>query len=156
MWTLRKARTSLEADNVRVVDMVMSPADVEELDLTVDGVDRFYFGGPQEAGTDGGKVWGARVITSPALATRTAIMGDLKQAVAMFTDGSAKVDVDPRPRPTRTAPGSVVRSGPRWASSPPTRCASSTSSRSSVELGYTSPGRPIPESRFYLESRDNC
>jgi HK97 family phage major capsid protein len=83
--TLRYARTELELENVQAKDIVMNPNDVQALDLTLDDVAQFYFGGPIQASEDGTRVWSARVISSPVIAEGTAVMGDLAQAITVIT-----------------------------------------------------------------------
>jgi HK97 family phage major capsid protein len=93
--TLREARTALELDNVEARDLVLNPNDVESLDLTQDDVAQFYYGGPLTANADGSSVWSARIISSPAIAEGTAIMGDLRRAVSVFQRGQVQLAVDP-------------------------------------------------------------
>ena len=70
----------------------MNPADVEDLDLTVDDVAQYYYGGPIQATADGSAVWSARVISSPAIAEGTAVMGDLAKAITVI--GSCMSDCE--------------------------------------------------------------
>ena len=96
--TIRKARTALLAANVDPsrIDLVMAPADVETLDLTTvtGGAYLFQGEGPVDANQD--RLWGMRIIESPALAAGFAIAGDFGAAVKVFTTPQGvSVQADP-------------------------------------------------------------
>lgn len=79
--TLRKAKTK-----VRLIGRsepntyVLNPEDVERIDLTVDGEDRFYFGGPAAAGRVA-TLWGLPVIETDALPAGVGYVGDWRKAI---------------------------------------------------------------------------
>jgi HK97 family phage major capsid protein len=60
--TTRKARTKVEVDGLaRPTAYSMNPRDWEEIELTKDGMDRYYYGGPSILGNP--RLWGLPVVT---------------------------------------------------------------------------------------------
>lgn len=60
--TTRKARTKVEVDGLaRPSAYSMNPRDWEEIELTKDGMDRYYYGGPSILGNP--RLWGLPVVT---------------------------------------------------------------------------------------------
>jgi HK97 family phage major capsid protein len=58
---------------------LMNPYDWETVELTKDGQNRYYFGGPTALGMK--TIWGLPVVESEAVLQGTFYTGDLKQAV---------------------------------------------------------------------------
>ena len=78
--TTRKARTKVMTEgNARPTAYVMNPVDWETLDLTMDGENRFYFGGPSEMGTP--RLWGIPVVESEAVTAGYSLVADWRLAV---------------------------------------------------------------------------
>ena len=67
--------------------VAVSLEDGEALDLTVDGINRFYFAGPKETGAS--PVWSVRAIVNDAVPTGTAVMGNASSALRRYVNGSA-------------------------------------------------------------------
>lgn len=60
--TTRKARTKVEVDGLaRPTAYSMNPRDWESIELTKDGMDRYYYGGPSILGNP--RLWGLPVVT---------------------------------------------------------------------------------------------
>ena len=60
--TTRKARTKVEVDGLaRPTAYSMNPRDWESIELTKDGMDRYYYGGPSVIGNP--RLWGLPVVT---------------------------------------------------------------------------------------------
>lgn len=60
--TTRKARTKVEVDGLaRPTAYSMNPRDWEAIELTKDGMDRYYYGGPSVLGNP--RLWGLPVVT---------------------------------------------------------------------------------------------
>lgn len=80
LTTTRKARTqAMVVGRARSTGFLMNPYDWEELDLTKDAENRYYFGGPLSMGTK--TLWGLPVIESEVIPIGTAYTGDLRQMV---------------------------------------------------------------------------
>lgn len=80
LTTARKARTkALITGRARSTGFLMNPLDWEAFDLTKDGENRYYFGGPLAMGTK--MLWGLPVIESEVIPQGTFYTGDLKQMV---------------------------------------------------------------------------
>jgi HK97 family phage major capsid protein len=73
---ITKART---VGRVNPSAVVLNPADAERIDLTKDGNDRYYFGGPQAITNR--TLWGVPVVESEAQAAGTGLLGDFSKAV---------------------------------------------------------------------------
>lgn len=73
---ITKART---VGRVNPSAILLNPADAEAIDLTKDGNDRYYFGGPQAITNR--TLWGVPVIESEAQASGTGLLGDFSKAV---------------------------------------------------------------------------
>jgi HK97 family phage major capsid protein len=79
--TLRKAKTKVRTIGRSVPNAyVLNPEDVERIDLTVDGMNRFYFGGPVQAGGTP-PLWGLPVVESEAVPPGTGYVGDWRKAI---------------------------------------------------------------------------
>jgi len=75
--TTRKARTKVEVIGLaNPTAYVMSPYDWENIELTKDGMDRYYYGGPSILGNP--RLWGLPVVTSFKAIPGTAYVGDFK------------------------------------------------------------------------------
>lgn len=80
LTTARKARTkAMIVGRARSTGFLLNPLDWEEFDLTKDGENRYYFGGPLAMGTK--TLWGLPVIESEVIPQGTFYTGDLKQMV---------------------------------------------------------------------------
>lgn len=80
LTTARKARTKARiVGRARSTGFLLNPYDWEELDLTKDAENRYYFGGPLAMGTK--MLWGLPVIESEVIPEGTFYTGDLKQMV---------------------------------------------------------------------------
>lgn len=80
LTTARKARTAaLITGRARSTGFLLNPYDWEELDLTKDAENRYYFGGPLSMGTK--MLWGLPVIESEVIPQGTFYTGDLRQMV---------------------------------------------------------------------------
>jgi HK97 family phage major capsid protein len=80
LTTARKARTAaLITGRARSTGFLLNPYDWEELDLTKDAENRYYFGGPLSMGTK--MLWGLPVIESEVVPQGTFYTGDLRQMV---------------------------------------------------------------------------
>jgi HK97 family phage major capsid protein len=80
LTTARKARTAaMIQGRARSTAFLLNPLDWEELDLTKDAENRYYFGGPLAMGTK--MLWGLPVIESEVIPEGTFYTGDLKQLV---------------------------------------------------------------------------
>lgn len=78
LTTTRKARTAaMITGRERSTGYLMNPYDWEALDLTKDGENRYYFGGPLSLGTK--MLWGLPVIESEVIPQGTAYTGNLKR-----------------------------------------------------------------------------
>lgn len=78
--TARKARTRARINGrARSTGFLLNPLDFEELDLTKDGENRYYWGGPLAMGAK--VLWGLPVIESEVIPEGTFYTGDLKQIV---------------------------------------------------------------------------
>lgn len=78
--TVRKGVTKLRTvGRVNPTALVLNPADAEAIDLTKDGNDRYYYGGPQALGQR--TLWGVPVVESESQAEGSALMGDFSKAV---------------------------------------------------------------------------
>jgi HK97 family phage major capsid protein len=80
LTTARKARTKASiVGRARSTGFLLNSYDWEELDLTRDAENRYYFGGPLAMGTK--MLWGLPVIESEVVPQGTFYTGDLKQMV---------------------------------------------------------------------------
>lgn len=78
--TTRKARTLLKVTGTASpTAFLFHPNDWEELDLTQDAEDRFYFGGPFALGTP--RLWGLPVVESVHQTENTGICADFRDVV---------------------------------------------------------------------------
>jgi HK97 family phage major capsid protein len=78
--TARKARTKARIiGRARSTGFLLNPLDFEELDLTKDAENRYYWGGPLAMGQK--VLWGLPVIESEVIPEGTFYTGDLKQIV---------------------------------------------------------------------------
>lgn len=78
--TTRKARTqAMVVGRARSTGWLMNPYDWESFDLSKDGENRYYFGGPLSMGTK--TLWGLPVIESEVVPKGTFYTGDLRQMV---------------------------------------------------------------------------
>lgn len=78
--TARKARTKARiVGRAQSTGFLLNPLDFEELDLTKDGENRYYWGGPLAMGAK--VLWGLPVIESEVIPEGTFYTGDLKQLV---------------------------------------------------------------------------
>ena len=76
--TTRKARTTAQIVAREVsTGFLMNPLDWEELDLTKDGQNRYYWGGPTTLGQK--MLWGLPVAESEVIPQKTAYTGNLKK-----------------------------------------------------------------------------
>lgn len=73
---ITKART---VGRVNPNAVVLNPTDAETIDLTKDGNERYYFGGPQGIGPR--TLWGVPVVESESQAAGTGLLGDFTKAV---------------------------------------------------------------------------
>lgn len=80
LTTTRKARTKVRITGRAIPSaFVMNPVDWEVLDLTRNGINDYYFGGPLAMGVT--RLWGLPVVESEAVLEGTFYVGDMKQAV---------------------------------------------------------------------------
>lgn len=80
LTTTRKARTAaMIRGRARSTGFLLNSYDWEELDLTKDAENRYYFGGPLAMGQK--MLWGLPVIESEVIPQGTGYTGDLKQLV---------------------------------------------------------------------------
>lgn len=80
LTTTRKARTAaMIKGRARSTAFLLNSYDWEELDLTKDAENRYYFGGPLAMGQK--MLWGLPVIESEVIPQGTGYTGDLKQLV---------------------------------------------------------------------------
>lgn len=80
LTTTRKARTAaLITGRTASTGYLMNPYDWEALDLTKDGENRYYFGGPLSMGTK--MLWGLPVFESEVIPQGTAYTGNLKTII---------------------------------------------------------------------------
>lgn len=78
--TVRKGVTLLRTvGRVNPTALVLNPADAEAIDLTKDGQDRYYYGGPSAIGQR--TLWGVPVVESETQTAGTGLMGDFSKAV---------------------------------------------------------------------------
>lgn len=78
--TVRKAVTKARfVGRVNPTAIVLNPADAERIDLEMDGMDRYYYGGPQAIGPR--TIWGVPVVESENQASGTGLLGDFNKAV---------------------------------------------------------------------------
>jgi HK97 family phage major capsid protein len=78
--TARKAKTYLRTTGrVRPTAWVLNPEDWETIELTQDGDNRYYYGGPIANGEP--RLWGVPVVESEAIDQGVAILGDFRKAV---------------------------------------------------------------------------
>ncbi len=80
LTTTRRAITTLElTGRAQPTSWVFHPTDWETIELTQDGVNRFYYAGPQNTGPR--TLWGIPVVTSQSLTQGSAILADWRKAV---------------------------------------------------------------------------
>jgi HK97 family phage major capsid protein len=84
--TLRRAKTKVRTVGRSIpTGWALNPTDVEALDLTKDGMGRYYFGGPTGgAATNGGlttPLWNLPVIETEAVPSGTGYVGDWRKAI---------------------------------------------------------------------------
>ena len=78
--TVRKGLTKLRTvGRVNPTALVLNPSDAEAIDLTKDGQDRYYYGGPSAIGQR--TLWGVPVVESESQAAGTGLLGDFSKAV---------------------------------------------------------------------------
>jgi HK97 family phage major capsid protein len=78
--TTRKARTRSQVNGWVVPEAyVMHPIDWESIDLTTDGFDRYYFGGPQNVGAP--RLWGLPVVETQRVPEGTAYTGSFRTCI---------------------------------------------------------------------------
>jgi HK97 family phage major capsid protein len=78
--SVRKAITKLRTvGRVNPTAIVLNPADAEAVDLTKDGQNRYYYGGPSAIGQR--TLWGVPVVESEAQTSGYATIGDFTKAV---------------------------------------------------------------------------
>lgn len=78
--TARKAKTKVRiGGRARATAFLLHPNDNERFDLSRDLTGRFYFGGPDNGGTD--SLWALPRVESEAMPEGTGLVGDFKQAV---------------------------------------------------------------------------
>jgi HK97 family phage major capsid protein len=86
--TTRRARTKVRIGGRAVpTAYAINPIDWENIELSTDGMERFYYGGPQEMATP--RLWGLRVIESEAIPEGTALVGDFRWAVLLDREQSS-------------------------------------------------------------------
>jgi HK97 family phage major capsid protein len=90
--TVRKAVTKLQAKYVKADFLAVSLEDAEALDLAADGIDRFYFAGPQGSGSS--PLWSVPVVANDAIPAGTAIMGSASAGLRRYVNGMAMWAVD--------------------------------------------------------------
>jgi HK97 family phage major capsid protein len=80
--TTRRARTKVRVTGrATPTAYVLHPNDWEDLDLTMDGENRFYFGGPSVLGTP--RLWGLPVVESEGMTEGVAVVADWRRAVLL-------------------------------------------------------------------------
>ena len=80
LTTTRKARTTaMVVARAKPTAFLLNPYDWEAIDLTKDGENRYYFGGPMQMGLK--TLWGLPVVESEAIPRGTFYTGDLRQAI---------------------------------------------------------------------------
>jgi HK97 family phage major capsid protein len=80
--TTRRARTKVRlAGRATPTAYVLHPNDWEDLDLTMDGENRFYFGGPSVIGQP--RLWGLPVVESEGMTEGVAVVADWRRAVLL-------------------------------------------------------------------------
>jgi hypothetical protein len=78
--TVRKGVTLLRTvGRVNPTAIVLNPSDAEAIDLTKDGNDRYYYGGPSAIGQR--TLWGVPVVESETQTAGTGLLGDFTKAV---------------------------------------------------------------------------
>lgn len=78
--SVRKAITKLRTvGRVNPTALILNPADAEAVDLTKDGQNRYYYGGPSAIGQR--TLWGVPVVESEAQTSGYATIGDFTKAV---------------------------------------------------------------------------
>ena len=78
--TVRKGVTLLRTvGRVNPTAIVLNPSDAEGIDLTKDGNDRYYYGGPSAIGQR--TLWGVPVVESETQTAGTGLLGDFTKAV---------------------------------------------------------------------------
>ena len=78
--TVRKGVTKLRTvGRVNPTALVLNPSDAEAIDLTKDGQDRYYYGGPSAIGQR--TLWGVPVVESESQTAGTGLLGDFSKAV---------------------------------------------------------------------------
>jgi len=78
--TVRKGLTKLRTvGRVNPTALVLNPADAERIDLSKDGQNRYYYGGPQSIGQR--TLWGVPIVESETQTEGTGLMGDFSKAV---------------------------------------------------------------------------
>lgn len=78
--TTRKARTQVEEVGLAVPNgYLLNPYDWEEVELTKDGMDRYYYGGPATIAVP--RLWGLPVVTAPKQPKGAGYCGDFRQMV---------------------------------------------------------------------------
>ena len=78
--TVRKGVTKLRTvGRVNPTALVLNPTDAEAIDLTKDGQDRYYYGGPSAIGQR--TLWGVPVVESETMAAGGGLLGDFSKAV---------------------------------------------------------------------------
>lgn len=79
LTTTRKARTKVRTEGRAIpTGYGFNPLDWEDIDLTTDGEDRYYFGGPSALGT--GRLWGLPVVEDEDITEGKGIVADWKLA----------------------------------------------------------------------------
>jgi HK97 family phage major capsid protein len=80
LTTTRKARTKVRIEGrANATAYLLHPTDWETLDLTQDGEERYYFGGPSALGNP--RLWGLPVIENERVAVGTGAVGDFRQLI---------------------------------------------------------------------------
>jgi HK97 family phage major capsid protein len=76
--------------------MVLAPEDAEAIDLVQDVNDRYYFNGPQGAGSS--PVWSVPVLVSDAAVQGSALLMNPGAGLRRYVRETARVDIDPYTR----------------------------------------------------------
>lgn len=80
LTTTRKARTRVEQIGLSIPNgYLLNPYDWEHIELTKDGMDRYYYGGPSIIATP--RLWGLPVVTSIKQPKGAGYCGDFKQII---------------------------------------------------------------------------
>jgi HK97 family phage major capsid protein len=80
--TTRRARTKVQVGGRAMpTAYVLHPYDWEDLDLTMDGENRFYWGGPSVIGQP--RLWGLPVVESEGMTEGVAVVADWRRAVLL-------------------------------------------------------------------------